>query len=111
MFIYAQIDIVIQSASNYQYVNNDAYIFVGTLLVLIPLSIFESMEAVAYFSIVAILSILFSQLCLMCDDVMEIVSPSFTKELIWADFGNIPEFFGIALFVFEGNTLILEIYY
>jgi amino acid permease len=30
---------------------------------------------------------------------------------MWADWGGIPSFFGIAMFMFEGNAIVIDIYH
>jgi hypothetical protein len=49
--------------------------------------------------------------CIVEDIVQLVETPTFDRELIWCDFSGIPYFFGVAMFMFEGNTIAMEIYY
>lgn len=39
-----------------------------------------------------------------------IIDPVYDRTYSWVNFSGIPSFFGIALFMFEGNTMSIEIY-
>lgn len=56
-------------------------------------------------------SILLSLLYIFCTNFTEVLNPSFDKDLVWIDWSGIPYFFGISLFMFEGNATAMEIYH
>jgi len=81
------------------------------LIVLLPMSMVESMKNLSYISIISILSI-FTSLAFLCYTALQEISvPTFDKDFKWLDPWGIPYFFGTVMFMFEGNGLALEIYY
>ena len=48
---------------------------------------------------------------LLISDAVELANPTFDKTYTYGKFSDIPYFFGISLFLFEGNALSLEIEY
>jgi hypothetical protein len=48
---------------------------------------------------------------ILVTDVLEINMPTFDKTYSWVNIEGFPMFFGIAMFMFEGNALSLEIYH
>ena len=82
-----------------------------TMAALIPLTCyFESMKQLSFLSLTALASIVCALAYIMATDVAEIVEPTMVTELSFSNVLGIPYFFGIALFMFEGNALALEIY-
>jgi hypothetical protein len=55
-------------------------------------------------------SILVALAYVLLNDIAEIHSPNYDKELKLFDWAGIPYFFGTAMFMFEGNAVALEIY-
>ena len=86
-------------------------IFIVALVLLIPLSLIESMKQVSYISITAMISISCALIYIVVEDIEEIRHPTFDKTYEWFNFSGLPYFFGIAMFIFEGNALSLEIYH
>ncbi len=111
IFFYEQFDQFLKNVTNNPTLDYDYQIFMLSLTILIPLTIFfESMKQISYISGIAMFSILIALLYVLLTDIHEIRYPTFDKTYIFADFSGIPYFFGIALFMFEGNALSLEIY-
>ena len=71
---------------------------------------FESMKQISYISLLAIVSILAALTYILVTDVIEIVQPTFDKTYALVNFEGFPAYFGISMFMFEGNALALEIY-
>jgi len=75
---------------------------------------FESMKQLSYLSMAALASIATALLYVTVTDVMNIGNhtsegvPQITLETL--NLAGMPYFFGISLFMFEGNALALEIY-
>lgn len=60
---------------------------------------------------IAIFSILLSLIYLFITNLYEIQYPSYDKTLSWVNLAGLPYFFGTAMFMFEGNTVSIEIYH
>lgn len=90
---------------------NKFFLFLLAFIILTPLSMFESMRHISYISLTAIVSIGIALIYILISDVDEINNPDYDKTLKWMDLSQIPYFFGIAMFMFEGNAVSLEIYH
>ncbi len=100
---------VIVNLSNTSYSNVKLMVYFGTILILSPLCLVESMKHISYISITAMISILVALLYLIYCTFDEILNPSFEKIHTVSNISGLPYFFGISLFLFEGNALSLEI--
>ena len=69
------------------------------------------MHKLSYISAIATASIICSLFYIIATDVSEIQYNHVDKSLNLIDIFGIPYFFGIALFMFEGNAVALEIYH
>lgn len=87
------------------------FMFLLSFLILAPLSVFESMKHVSYISITAMFSIGLALTYIIVSDIEEINYPTHDKTLNLVNFEGIPYFFGIAMFMFEGNAISIEIYH
>eukprot|EP00347_Sterkiella_histriomuscorum_P009779 403339927 len=110
MFFIQQIDQVIKYTTGDMTSDNRFLIFMLSFLILAPLSTFESMKQVSYISITAIISISIALCYIILTDISEINYPSFDKTLNYVNLSGIPYFFGIAMFMFEGNVVAVEIH-
>ena len=92
--------------------DNRLFLVALSFLILAPLSIFETMKHISYISLTAIVSIGVALAYVLITDVQEIYQPAenFDKTINWVNFSQIPSFFGIAMFMYEGNAVSLEIY-
>lgn len=98
--------------SGHKFENNRFFLYVVALVILCPISVFESMKSISYISMTAMLSILVALIYVMLHDIQEIAHPTLLeKETKLVDFSGLPFFFGTALFMFEGNAVALEISY
>lgn len=86
------------------------YFYIGSIFLLVPLSFLESMKAMSYISILAMVFITIGLSYVLITDCIEIANPSFEKTYIWWNPAGIPYFFGVANFMFEGIALVIEIY-
>ena len=86
-------------------------IFWFAIMVLTPMTVFfESMRQLAYLSSLALASITAALLYILYTDLFYIKHPTVPRTLDYFNIEGVPYFFGIALFMFEGNALALEIY-
>jgi hypothetical protein len=69
------------------------------------------MQKISYISAIATTSIICSLIYVIVTDINEIKDGHIDKTYSLIDIFGIPSFFGIALFMFEGNPLALEIYH
>jgi hypothetical protein len=90
---------------------NKMWILWATLIILIPISsLFESMKELSIISIISLISIVTSLFYILITDIQLIKWGSVLSiENYFIDFSGLPSFFGVALFMFEGNALALEI--
>ena len=76
---------------------------------------FESMRQLSYISVMALASIITALFYVLGTDLQMIdaayLSNSNQLTLNFVNLTGVPYFFGIALFMFEGNALALEIYH
>ena len=86
------------------------YFYIASIFILLPLSVLESMQAMSYISLVAMVLIITGLSYVLITDCIEIANPSFDKTYIWWNPSGIPYFFGVANFMFEGIALVIEIY-
>jgi len=85
------------------------FLFALSFLILSPLSLIQSMKNISYISLTAMISIGIALCYIVSTDIQEINNPTFDKNLIWMNIEGIPYFFGIAMFMFEGNAVAIEI--
>lgn len=86
-------------------------VFWVTMALLVPLSAyFESMKELSYLSITALSSIVCALFYIMGTDLAIIMNPTTDLSLSYSNVAGLPYFFGIALFMFEGNATAMEIY-
>jgi hypothetical protein len=111
MFFIKQMDQVIMFTSNGLIHDSKFFLFVLAFSILAPLSLFEGMKNVSYISIIAMISIAIALAYIVFSSISEIHNPEFDKTLNWMRFEGTPYFFGIAMFMFEGNAVSLEIYH
>lgn len=91
--------------------NYSLLFFFVALLTLIPLSQLSSMKQISYISLVAVVSIFMALVYIIYDDIIYIRYESMgNQHLKWFDVRGIPYFFGTAMFMLEGNAVVLEIY-
>jgi len=90
---------------------NKGFLFILAFLILSPLSLIQSMKNISYISLTAMFSIGLALIYIVCTDIQEINNPTFDKNLIWMNIEGIPYFFGIAMFMFEGNAVATEIHH
>lgn len=111
MFFIQQMDQVIKHISS-DFINDSRFLlFVLSFCTLAPLCVFESMKNVSYISITAIVSIGLAIAYIIGTSIEQINEPKYGRELKLCDFSRIPYFFGIAMFMFEGNAISIEIYH
>ena len=65
----------------------------------------------SYISVTAICSISIALTYVMLTDLQEINYPTFDKSLSYMSISGLPYFFGIAMFMFEGNVVAVEIHH
>ncbi|CDW79488.1 brix domain-containing protein 1 [Stylonychia lemnae] len=110
-FFIQQMDQVINYMLGENQGSNQGKLFFISFLILAPLSLIQSMKNISYISITAIFSIGTALIYIVYTDIQEINSPTFDKNLIWLNIEGIPYFFGIAMFMFEGNAVAIEIHH
>ena len=64
-----------QNMSGHQFENNRFFLYIVALVILCPISIFESMKSISYISFIAMLSIFVALLYLILHDIQEISHP------------------------------------
>jgi len=111
MFFIQQMDQVIQHTSG-DFINDSKFfLFVLSFSILAPLSVIEGMKNVSYISMTAMVSIIIALSYIIYSSVEEVSHPAFERELSLVRVKGIPYFFGISMFMFEGNAVTLEIYH
>ena len=110
MFFIEQMDEVITNISGGAYANNRVMLYWTAFLILGPLSTYESLKHISYISITALISIFSALVYVIINDIYEIQHPPEGIQLTWFRLEGIPFYFGTALFMFEGNTVSLEMH-
>lgn len=79
-------------------------------MILIPICWLKTFKFLSYISLFANISIIFALIVIMTYDEDEYVNnPELHEDLQYFNLTNMPMFFGIAVFNFEGNGVILNI--
>ena len=86
------------------------YIFLGSL-VLVPVCWLKTFKFIAYISLFSNISIIFALIVIMCYSEKSYVDqPELHENIRYIDFSHLPLFFGIAVFNFEGNGVVLNLH-
>lgn len=89
--------------------NKNLYITLSTLL-LIPICWLRTFKFISYISLFANISIIFALIVIMSYNEDEYENePELHSDLKFLSLSNMPLFFGIAVFNFEGNGIILNV--
>ena len=84
------------------------YIFLAFFVVL-PIVWLPSVRHLAYPALLANISIFFALFIILFQDEVEIAHHHSNKRIIMFNFLELPYFFGIAVFDFEGNGIVLNL--
>lgn len=104
-------DQVIKYTSNDFIHDSRFFLFVLSFCTLAPLCLLEGMKNVSYISLIAMASIGIALAYILYSSIEAINYPQYDRVLKLYDFSGLPYFFGIAMFMFEGNAVSLEIYH
>jgi uncharacterized membrane protein len=83
------------------------------LLILVPLSVIESMRSISYISLISVSSIVITLVYIFVDNIYQLSETYIEKDIVvkWADLSMVPYFFGTAMQMFEGSAIALDIYH
>jgi len=80
------------------------------MLILIPICWLRTFKYIAYLSLFANISIIFALIVIMVYSASNMAHhPEVHKDLNYFHFSELPLFFGVAVFNFEGNGLVLNL--
>ena len=111
IFVGRQLDQVICIETEQDYCDNkNVYIFLGSLI-LVPVCWLKTFKFIAYISLFSNISIVFALIVIMCYSEKSYVDqPELHQDLRYMDFSHLPLFFGVAVFNFEGNGVVLNLH-
>lgn len=111
IFIGKQLDQVICLETQESICNNQStYIMVGAFIVM-PICWLKTFKYIAYVSFFSNISIIFALGVIMAYGERSYVDkPDLHKEIRYIDVSQLPLFFGVAVFNFEGNGVILNLH-
>ena len=90
---------------------NQGKLTLFAMFILMIVFYFESMKSLAYLSIIALFSLTVSFIYIFKADAVEMYEPKVDKAITMFNPSGIVYFFGTSIFVFEGNSIVLEIYH
>lgn len=110
MFFFKEVDIVLYKTQIITYSHNKLLIYLITLCILSPLSLFSTIKNISIISFFAIVSIMLAATYLVITSMLDETNFEQRGDLKLVDFVGIKYFLGIAILLYEGNFVALDIY-